>query len=469
MRYIPNTEQDRRRMLEAVGADSVAELFADVPAALRLARPLRVPPALSEADLLRQLRTLAERNADAERYACFLGAGCYNHFSPAIVSQLVLRGEYLTSYTPYQPEISQGTLQALYEYQTLICQLTGMDVSNASMYEGASATAEAILVAQRVTGRNGTVIARAVHPEYRQVARTYTAALGHPVQEAPFGEDGRTDLEGARRLLGPETACLVVQYPNFFGVVEDLAPLAEAAHAAGALCIVCIAEPVALGLLKAPGDCGADLVAGEGQGLGTGMNYGGPALGFFATREAFVRQMPGRLVGQTVDRDGRTGYVLTLATREQHIRREKATSNICTSESLIAIMATIWLVSMGPRGLRELALLNLRKAAYAKERLQQSGAAARFGGPTFNEFVVKPRGTPAAVLQQLRRQGIIGGLDLGRFYPELRDGLLVCATEQNSREEIDRLAAGMAPRQGSGQTPRRSSSSGRRSAKGGGR
>jgi glycine dehydrogenase subunit 1 len=470
MRYIPNTDRDARQMLEAIGAGSVADLFADVPEGLRLTRPLKVPAALGEADLLRHLKELAGKNADAERYACFLGAGCYDHAGAAIASQLVLRGEFLTAYTPYQPEISQGTLQALYEFQTLVCQLTGMDVSNASMYEGASATAEAILMAHRVTGRTRTVIARAVHPEYRQVARTYTGQLGLPIHEVPFTEAGTTDLAAAREALTPDSACLVVQYPNFFGGVEDLLPLAEAAHAAGALLIVCVSEPVALGLLKAPGDCGADIVTGEGQGLGTGMNYGGPALGFFATRERFVRQMPGRLVGQTVDRDGQTGYVLTLATREQHIRREKATSNICTSESLIAIMATIWLAAMGPAGLRELALLNLRKAAYAKDRLKRAGVAPRFDGPTFNEFVVKPGKKPGAVLQQLLRRRIVGGLDLGRFYPELGDSLLICVTEQNTREEIDALAAAMAPRPRSGQAPRPGSGRGaRRSSSKGGR
>ncbi len=299
-------------------------------------------------------------------------------------------------------------------------------------------------MAHRITGRSEVVVARAVHPEYRQVARTYAAQVGLVFREAGFTESGVTDLEAVRGQLGAQTACVVVQYPNFFGGVEDLAPLAEAAHAAGALFIVCVAEPIALGLLKSPGECGADLVTGEGQGLGAGMNYGGPALGFLATRGQYVRHMPGRLVGQTVDRDGRTGYVLTLATREQHIRREKATSNICTSESLIALMATIYLVSMGPKGLREVALQNLRKAAYAKARLAKApGCAVRFGGPTFNEFVLRTRKTPAALLEKLRRQQIIGGLDLGRFYPELADCLLLCVTEQKSREQIDALGAAL--------------------------
>jgi glycine dehydrogenase subunit 1 len=445
MRYIPSTDQDRGAMLRAIGAPSVDALFADVPEPLRLVRKLRIPAALSEVELLRHLREMASQDADADRWLSFLGAGCYQHFSPAIVNHLILRGEFLTAYTPYQPEISQGTLQALFEYQTLICQLTGMEVSNASMYEGASATAEAILMAQRITGRGEVVVARAVHPEYRQVASTYGAQAGLTIREVGYGEDGLTDGAALAAAVGPDTACVVLQSPNFFGGVEDLAPLAEAAHAAGALVVVAVAEPIALGLLKAPGACGADIVAGEGQAFGVGLNYGGPALGFFATREQFVRHMPGRLVGQTVDREGRTGYVLTLATREQHIRREKATSNICTAESLIALAATIYLTSLGPRGVRELALLNLRKAAYAKACLGKvKGLAVRFGGPTFNEFVVRtaPR-KPAAILGRLQRQEILAGLDLGRFYPELADSLLLCVTEEHRREDIDRLALAM--------------------------
>jgi glycine dehydrogenase subunit 1 len=444
MRYIPNTERDRRQMLDAIGAGAVDTLFADIPDDLRLKRPLKIPPALAEAALVKRLAALADRNADADRYNSFLGAGCYDHFSPAVIGHLVLRGEFLTAYTPYQPEISQGTLQALFEYQTLVCQLTGMEVSNASMYEGASATAEAILMAHRITGRAEVVVARAVHPEYRQVARTYAAQVGLVFREVAFTEAGVTDLTAVQHALGPQTACLVVQSPNFFGGVEDVAPLAEAAHAAGALCLVVVAEPIALGLLKSPGECGADLVTGEGQGLGTGMNYGGPALGFLATRDPYVRHLPGRLVGQTADRDGRPGYVLTLATREQHIRREKATSNICTAESLIALMASIYLVSMGPQGLREVALQNLRKAAYAKDRLGKApGCSLRFGGPTFNECVVRTKKKPAALLAQLRKKQIIGGLELGRFYPELADCLLLCVTERKTREEIDALVAAL--------------------------
>jgi len=441
MRYIPNTDADCRAMLQAIGVRSVEELFGDIPPAVRLKRPLKVPPAMSESEVGRHLRALAAQNADADRYSMFLGAGCYNHFSPAIINHLVLRGEFLTPYTPYQPEVSQGTLQALYEYQTLVCLLTAMEVSNASMYEGASATAEAVLMAQRVTGRNKVVVARAVHPEYRTVTRTYASQQGISFREVAFTEAGVTDLTQVRKALGDQVACLVVQSPNFFGGIEDLPQLAEAAHAVGALLVVAVAEPVALGLLKPPGECGADIVTAEGAGLGTGLNYGGPAVGFFATRERFIRHMPGRLVGQTVDREGRTGYVLTLATREQHIRREKATSNICTSESLIANMSGMYMVTMGPQGLREVALLNLRKAAYAKEQLAKvRGFSLRFSGPTFNEFVLRTKKKPGEVLTGLLKRQIIGGLDLGRFYPELKDCLLVCVTEQNSRTGIDALA-----------------------------
>jgi len=441
MRYIPNTDADCRAMLQAIGVRSVEELFGDIPPAVRLKRPLKVPPAMSESEVGRHLRALAAQNADADRYSMFLGAGCYNHFSPAIINHLVLRGEFLTPYTPYQPEVSQGTLQALYEYQSLVCLLTAMEVSNASMYEGASATAEAVLMAQRVTGRNKVVVARAVHPEYRTVTRTYASQQGISFREVAFTEAGVTDLTQVRKALGDQVACLVVQSPNFFGGIEDLPQLAEAAHAVGALLVVAVAEPVALGLLKPPGECGADIVTAEGAGMGTGLNYGGPAVGFFATREKFIRHMPGRLVGQTVDREGRTGYVLTLATREQHIRREKATSNICTSESLIANMSGMYMVTMGPQGLREVALLNLRKAAYAKEQLAKvRGFSLRFSGPTFNEFVLRTKKKPGEVLKGLLKRQIIGGLDLGRFYPELKDCLLVCVTEQNSRTGIDALA-----------------------------
>ena len=332
MRYIPNTDADLRTMLQAIGVRSLEDLFADIPNDLRLRRPLKVPQAVGESALLRHLKVMAARNADVESVTSFLGAGAYNHFVPAVSGQLLLRGELLTAYTPYQPEVSQGTLQFLYEFQTMICLLTGMEVANASMYEGGSALAEAALMAGRVTGRRGVVIARSVHPDYRRVVATYAGHAGFPVREVPFTDRGDLDLAAARAAIDAETACVAVQSPNFFGAIEDLEEVGALARAAGALFVVAVAEPVSLGLLKPPGECGADIVVGEGQPLGCPVSFGGPNVGFFATRERHMRHMPGRLVGQTVDRQGRTGYVLTLATREQHIRREKATSNICTSE-----------------------------------------------------------------------------------------------------------------------------------------
>ncbi len=443
--YIPNTDADCQAMLQTIGVQRVEDLFADIPRELRLRRPLNVPRALSEPDLLRHLKALAARNADAESVTSFLGAGAYHHFVPAVSGQLLLRGEFLTAYTPYQPEISQGTLQYLYEFQTLICLLTGMEVANASMYEGGSALAEAVLMAGRVTGRRGVVVARSVHPEYRRVVGTYAGHAGFSVREVAFTERGDVDLAALRAALTPETACVVVQSPNFFGAIEDLEEAGALARAAGALFVVAVAEPVSLGLLKAPGECGADIVVGEGQPLGCPMSFGGPNLGFFATRERHLRHMPGRLVGQTVDREGRPGYVLTLATREQHIRREKATSNICTSESLVALMATIFMSLLGRRGMRELAALNAQHAAYTRARVAKvPGFAARFSGPVFNEFVVAcGRRKPAAVNRALWGRRILGGVELGRYYPELADCLLCCATELHTREQIDGLAAAL--------------------------
>lgn len=441
MRYIPSTDADRQAMLRVIGVRSVEELFADIPSRIRLKRGLNLPPAMAEADLTRHMRALAGKNADADRYSSFLGAGCYNHFVPAPVYHLAFRGEFLTGYTPYQPEVSQGTLQSIYEYQTLICQLTGMEVANASMYDGASALAEAVLMAHRINGRNELVMASAVHPEYRQVVRTYAGQIGMAIQEVPYSEAGTTDLRRAKAAVSGRTACLVLQSPNFFGGIEALDDFAAAARAEGALFIVAVPEPVSLGILRPPGECGADIVVGEGHPFGAPMSFGGPYLGFFATKDAYLRQMPGRLVGQTEDREGRRGYVLTLATREQHIRREKATSNICTSEGLIALIATIYLSLMGKTGLRDLALLNLRKAAYAREELGKTrGFAPRFSGPTFNEFVIQSkRKSPAEINRALLRKGIMGGLELGRFYPELKDCLLFCVTEQHTRSEIDGL------------------------------
>jgi len=445
MQYIPNTEADCRAMLDAVGVRSSEELFADIPSKLRLKRGLNLAPPLSETGLQRHMRGLADKNADVDRYASFLGAGAYNHFIPAAVSHLVFRSEFYTAYTPYQPELSQGTLQAIYEYQTLICQLTGMEVANASMYDGSSALAEAILMAHRINGRREVVLPRSVHPEYRSVCRTYVSTLGLQLHEAPYTDQGATDLKTVRAAISDRTSAVVVQSPNFFGVLESLDELAEVAHRAGALLIVTVAEPVSFGIVRSPGESGADIVVGEGQSFGNYLNFGGPYLGFFASKDAYLRNMPGRLVGQTTDKVGRPGYVLTLATREQHIRREKATSNICTNEGLCALAATVHLSLLGRVGLRDLALLNLRKTAYAKAAISAlRGCELRFAGPTFNELVARvKRGTPAQVNRALLAKRIIGGLELGRFYPELSDCLLICVTEQNSREEIDALSKTM--------------------------
>lgn len=445
MQYIPNTEADCRAMLDAIGVRSSEELFADIPSKLKLKRGLNLAPPLSETGLRRHMKELAGRNADVEQYPSFLGAGAYNHFIPAAVSHLVFRSEFYTAYTPYQPELSQGTLQAIYEYQTLICQLTGMEVANASMYDGSSALAEAVLMAHRINGRREVVLPMAVHPEYRTVCRTYASKLGLHLHEVPYTDEGTTDLKQVKGALSDRTSAVVVQSPNFFGVLESLDELAEAAHSAGALLIVVVAEPVSFGIVRSPGECGADIVVGEGQAFGNHLNFGGPYLGFFASKQAYVRSMPGRLVGRTEDKSGRPGYVLTLSTREQHIRREKATSNICTNEGLCALAATVHLSLLGRAGLRELALLNLRKTAYAKGAISAlRGYELPFAGHTFNEFVVRvKRRAPAQVNRALFAKGIIGGVELGRFYPELSDCLLLCVTEQNSREEIDALCKAM--------------------------
>jgi glycine dehydrogenase subunit 1 len=444
MRYIPNTDADRQAMLQTLGLTTIDELFSGIPQALRFVGPLDIPKALSEQDVLRHMRTLASRNANVEDTAAFMGAGAYHHFIPSIVPVLTSRGEFMTAYTPYQPEMAQGTLQAVYEYQTLICQLTDMEVANASLYDGSTGVAEAVLMARRVTQRDDVLLSEAVHPEYRAVLRTYLQNLGMQVHEIAVDEAGQTPLSRVQGALSPRTACVVVQSPNFFGVIEDLTGFAETLHEAQALLVQAVAEPVALGLLKPPGAWGADIVVGEGQAFGNALSYGGPYLGFFATRDRYVRQMPGRLVGETVDTEGRRGYVLTLSTREQHIRREKATSNICTNEGLCALAATIHLCTLGKVGLRRLAELNLHRATYARQQLAEiPGCRVPFTGPTFNEFVLETSTPADDLIRQLSAQRLIPGIDLGRFYPERSHQLLMCVTEMNSREDIDRLVSAL--------------------------
>jgi glycine dehydrogenase subunit 1 len=445
MRYIPNTDADREAMLAAIGLTSIEDLFSSIPEDLRLQRPLNIPKALAEQEMLRHMRGLASHNANVEDYASFLGAGAYHHFIPSIVPVLTSRGEFMTAYTPYQPEMAQGTLQALYEYQTLVCQLTDLEVANASLYDGSSGVAEAVLMARRLTQRDEVLISQAVHPEYRAVLQTYLQNLGMAVHEIAVDETGQTPLSRVRAELSGQTACVVVQSPNFFGVIEDLTGFAEVVHTEKSLLVQAVAEPVSLGLLKPPGAWGVDIAVGEGQAFGNSLSYGGPYLGFFATRDQYVRQMPGRLTGETVDTEGRRGYVLTLSTREQHIRREKATSNICTNEGLCALAATIHLCTLGKVGLRQLARLNLQRAAYTRQQLAAiPGCHLPCSGPTFNEFVLETPKAARDILTQLMDQRLIPGLDLGRFYPDRARQLLLCVTEMNSRDDIDRLCTALA-------------------------
>ena len=437
MRYIPNSPDERAEMLTSIGLSNASELFRSIPDDVQLGRKLKITDPLSEPEVIAALEEMAAKNA-AATMPSFLGAGVYSHFSPTIVDHLIQRSEFFTSYTPYQPEISQGTLQYIFEFQTLICQLTGMEVANASMYDGSTAMAEAYLMAQRVTRRDKIVVATSVHPEYREVARTYTQHGAAEIVEVAFDEEtGRiSDLSA----LDDKTAALVVQSPNFFGCVEDLTALADAAHGVGALFVVVVTEAISLGLLKSPGACGADIVVGEGQSFGVPMSFGGPHVGLFATQEKYVRQMPGRLCGVAYDKNGNRGFVLTLSTREQHIRREKATSNICTNQGLIALAATIYMETMGKKGLQEAATQNAQKAAYAAKKIAGiDGFSLPFSAPTFNEFVVRGPRPAIEILEKVRSAGIIGGLALSKYYDGHDNDFLVCVTETSSRDKIDRL------------------------------
>lgn len=423
-------------MLDACGVSSAEELFSHLPEAVRLNRPLALDPGISEYEIVEYFRARAAENANG--YASFLGAGIYNHYRPVLVDTVVSRGEFLTSYTPYQAEISQGTLTTIFEFQTMICQLTGMDVANASMYDGSTAVPEAAMMAVRATGKGRVLVAKTVHPEYREVLRTYAKNQGMPVDEFGYAAGaGTLDLDELERKIDGLTAAVIVQSPNFFGIVEDVKAAAEIAHRHGALVIVVFTEAVSLGILEPP--AGADIMAGELQSFAISPSYGGPYAGIIATREKYIRQMPGRLVGQTTDSRGNRAFCLTLSTREQHIRREKATSNICTNQALIALMATVFMTVYGKQGLRELAQQNLAKAHYLAGK-----TAPRFSGRFFNELVVKAEGkSPEEINKALLKKKIIGGLPLGRFYPELADCMLVCATEMSRRADMDTLAGGL--------------------------
>jgi glycine dehydrogenase subunit 1 len=440
MAYIANTPDDVRVMLGAIGLNSLDQLFDMIPPEYRLTRPLAIPEALSEMELTAHVAALIGRNVGADQRPCFLGGGSYDHFIPAVVDNLAARGEFYTAYTPYQPEASQGTLQATFEYQTLITQLTGMDVSNASLYDGGSAVAEAMLMALSLTRRQGRiVVAGTVHPEYRRIVTTFLANLPPTLVTIP-APAGRLDVGQVEAALTEDTAALIVQHPNVFGQLEDVERLIAAAHQKGALAIVSV-DPISLGLLRRPADYGADIVVAEGQALGNPLAFGGPYLGILACREAYVRKMPGRIVGQTTDRHGKRCWVLTLQTREQHIRREKATSNICTNQGLLALRASIYLAALGPQGLRGVAEQSTRKAHYAAEQLAAvPGLSLAFAGPFFKEFVVRCTKDCNRVLAEVGRAGFHGGIALGRWFPELADAILIAVTEKRTKAEIDGLA-----------------------------
>ncbi len=437
MRYLPKSPGERLEMLQQIGAGSIDDLFATIPQEYRLERDLAVPRQMGESEIVEYFRQASAHSAAG--YTSFLGAGAYRHYRPVIIDSLVQRGEFLTSYTPYQAEITQGTLQAIFEFQTMICELTGMEIANASMYDGSTGAAESVTMAVRITHRTGVLVARTVHPEYREVMATYAQHQGLTAKTLGFGDDGRLDLAALEQSVSEETACVLVQSPNFFGVVEDIPAIAEIVHKKGALLVVSIAEAVSLGVVRPPVE--ADIVSMEAQSFGVALSYGGPYCGVIAAKEKYLRQMPGRLVGETLDKQGRRGFVLTLSTREQHIRREKATSNICTNQALVALMATIFLTVYGKEGIRELALHNLAKADYAAKQFANSGRLLFGASPRFHEFVLETSEAPEQLNARLLTQKVIGGLPLSRWYPELGHASLWCATELNTREQIDHAAS----------------------------
>ncbi|MBM7855252.1 glycine dehydrogenase subunit 1 [Desulfohalotomaculum tongense] len=440
MKFIPHTGEERQQMLKELGINDLEELFAEIPEEIRLKRELNVPGPLSELEVARKLNSLAGKNKTVDQLAAFLGAGVYDHYIPSAVQHIISRSEFYTAYTPYQPEISQGVLQSIFEFQTMICQLTGMDVANASMYDGASATAEAALMACAATRRSKVLVSKTVHPQYREVLRTYASGPELQVIEVDFTQ-GCTDLEKLKQFLDKDVAAVIIQQPNFFGSLEDLTAAAKAAHQVKALLVTC-ADPVSLGLIASPGSCGADIVTGEGQGLGIPMSYGGPHLGYMACAAKLMRRMPGRIVGETKDNQGRRGYVLTLQAREQHIRREKATSNICSNQALCALAATVHLSLLGRKGLRSVAEQCLQKAYYAYEQIiKLPGYQPAWAVPFFKEFVIKTPQPPEEINRRLLDNGIIGGLDLERYYPQLKNHMLLCVTETRTKEDIHRLVA----------------------------
>lgn len=440
-RYLPMTEQDKQEMLATIGVESIDDLFADIPEKVRFKGLYNIKEAVSESELLKELQELADKNTNTEKAVSFLGAGVYNHYKPAIVDHVISRSEFYTAYTPYQPEISQGELQAIFEFQTMIAELTGLDLANSSMYDGGTALAEAGMLAAGSTRRKKLLISEAIHPEYREVVKTYAYGQSIEVVDIPI-KDGVTDIEALQGLIDEQTAAVMVQYPNFFGQIEDIKKIGELAHEAKGLFIVS-ANPLALGILTPPGKLGADITVGDVQPFGIPESFGGPHCGYFATTSKLMRKVPGRLVGQTVDQDGRRGFVLTLQAREQHIRREKATSNICSNQALLALAASVAMTALGKRGIQEMAKQNIIKTRYAKNAFEKAGFTVPFQGAHFNEIVVKVNKPVSEINQKLLEKGIIGGYDLGRDYPQLENHVLIAVTELRTKEEIDQLVQEM--------------------------
>ena len=443
MSYISLSNKDKKKMLAQIGVSSMKELFNSIPGDLIIRKDLRIPSPLSEPELVDYFRNIQSKNKFPE-YISFLGGGAYNHFIPSVVDYLSSRGEFLSPYTPYQPEVSQGTLQVIFEFQTLICQLTGMDIANASLYDGASGAAEAVLMAHRITRKTKVLISSTLHPHYRKVIRTYVKNIGVEIEEIGYEQSGQIDIKELKEKIDQKTSAVLLQSPNFMGVIENIKLISDIAHENQALSVVVIAEPISLGLLEAPGKLGADIVSGEGQAFGIPLSFGGPYLGFMACTSEFLRHLPGRIAGQARDVDGRRGFVLTLSTREQHIRRERATSNICTNQAWCALRATIFLETVGKEGLRQIAWHNLQRANYALRELERiDGVDRKFKGNIFNEFVLSFSGEWSGIETVLKDKGMIGGLRLEEYYPELKNCALICVTEMHSKEDIQMLVEGI--------------------------
>ncbi|UCE37145.1 MAG: aminomethyl-transferring glycine dehydrogenase subunit GcvPA [Thermoplasmata archaeon] len=444
MNFVPNTKKEREEMMDFLGISSITELFEDVDAGIRNKDDLKLPEPMSEIEIIDYLGELSSSNHNMQDFACFLGAGAYYHFIPSVVDHLLLRGEFYTSYTPYQAEMSQGMLQSIFEFQSMICELTGMDAANASMYDGASALSEAAILAAKYTEKKSIMISKAVHPEYRHVLKTYANAFGLKILETEM-ENGLSDIKDIKTKLNDSCACVIVQFPNFFGNIEELKEIGDLAHKNDSIFVTNVVEPISLGLLKPPGAFGADVVVGEAQALGNPLNYGGPHLGFMATKEEFLKKIPGRISGLTLDTSGERGFILTLQTREQHIRRERATSNICTNQALNALAATIYLAVMGKHGLKEAAEICYQRAHYASKKISDvKGFEMRFSVPFFNEFLIECPKSPKEINRTLLSKNILGGFEVGKYYEEMENCMLLCVTEMNTKSQIDELVNAIA-------------------------